>query len=351
MQMITEDEVAGNYVNQVIFVTDGAANRGVTEPDQILKGIHAVNSKMAASPISMFGIGIGDDQGTQWLQSLNYPLIRQISIQNGGRDLRVKRSETTQHLARFYRILESPQMAQIRVRYDSEDFAVTQLTGNSFNTLYAGSDIVICGKLERKTKDIEHGSNLMVSAVVESVGNKQIEKSFGFHADRGNNGQMDVQRIWAYLTLKNYEKLLLQNEEIVDHEMRRLINQNALNVALSHKLVTPWTSMVVVDETEQERNAYLHSTEESEPMETMRMNKYKSYNPTLDPTSDPTRDPTANPTSAPTASLRTANDQTSGILLLDVAALSIGIAVNGNVTRVIIPRNSAIPTRKSIELT
>jgi len=250
MQMITEDQVEGKYVNQVIFVTDGMANVGVTEPEQILNGIYAVNSKMAASPISMFGIGIGDDQGTQWLSKLHYPLIRQISIQNGGLDIRVKRSETKQDLLRFYRILESPQMAQIRVSYESEEYTVSEMTQRTFNTLYAGTDLVICGKLERKTEGvIERTSDVMVTAVVESVGKEDIRKSFHFDSDRGNNGQMDVQRIWAYLTLKNYEKLLLQNEEIVDDQMRRLINANALNVALTNKLVTPWTSMVVVAET------------------------------------------------------------------------------------------------------
>eukprot|EP01083_Nonionella_stella_P318873 1167688_1 len=306
------------FVNQIVFVTDGMANVGVTAADDILQGIYDINSQLSA-PVSIFGIGIGDDQGTQWVEYLNYPLIRQISIQNGGFDQRVKRSETRQHLSRFYKILQSPQLSNIDVRYASDEYHISKTTQTKFNTLYADTDIVICGKLERKDT-AENIAN--INSVIQSNGNNKIEKAFEVSAY--DLDSVDIDRIWAYLSLQNYERLLLQHGYNVDGAMRRLINENALNVALTYKLVTQWTSMIVVADKEEgtidvtdmeDRNA---DWDDAQPMRTMSGDQ--DYG------------------------------ETAGILLLDVTPLSLGIETYGGIMHTIIVKHSVIPVKKSIHV-
>ena len=110
-------------------------------------------------PFGEYDVARNDDEGMR----LNAEITKQ-------------RQSASSYFILRYRILESPQMAQIAVSYDSEQYAVTAVTQHTFNTLYAGTDIVICGKLEGKNKEntntntVEHA----VNAVLTFNGNRKI---------------------------------------------------------------------------------------------------------------------------------------------------------------------------------
>jgi len=357
MKMIEQDMIDNSdsdsnqqFVNQVVFVTDGMANVGVTRDDQILDGIHRIQSRLS-SPITLFGIGIGEDRGKNWVYNLNYPLIRRISMENGGFDKRVKQSETKQDLSRYYKILQTPQLAHITVEYQSDALEISKVTQHEFSALYAGTDLVICGKYHAKSVDDQHA----IKAVIQSSGGEsgQIEKVFGVRKsdEEASKESMNIDRIWAYLSLKHYERLLLLNEGKANYAALRLINEDALNIALSHKLVTPWTSMIVVAE-KQDTNI------EHE------MKPPTSSDPVAKPTSSPSIDIDVSSISDEELGemLRAAeyfepddyeyydDDGTAGILLLDVTPLSLGVADKQNAMIKLIEKNSVIPTKKSTVL-
>ena len=322
-QNLNQDE--GNIVNQIIFVTDGRANQGIVDSNDLQTGIEEINNRIAitSNRVSIFGIGISADHGNDWVSFLNYPLIRQISIQNDGFDKRIKKSETKQDLQRYYKILQSAQLSNIEVKYESGTYEFNKLTQHTFSALYAGTDIVISGKLKHDKNTIKSASQSrmvpdMINTIINADNDTEIRKEF-MVSEMDGNINIDIDRIWAYLSLKYYEKLLLQNADKVGDTMRRLINENALNIALTFNLVTPWTSMIVVADTEyqalDESALELLTKLKGFAIEELNYNYYES-------------------------------DSTSAMLLLDVTPLSFGIEdYDGNMIT-IIERNSIIPTRK-----
>eukprot|EP01084_Bolivina_argentea_P010209 19013_1 len=289
IQMVKRDMTQSKqrFINQIILVTDGQANVGVVDDNQILNRIAQANQVK----ISIFGIAISDDYGSSWAHNLNYPLIRKLSIQNGGFDKRVKMSDTKRDLHKYYALLQSPQLSEIQVDYQSEGYKIKQLTETKFDALYKGSDIVIAGKIEPehgddKPDELNLSTMLSAKTVMKSV---QIPKVFDFN-DVMSESDVNIERIWAYLQLKQYEELSLKQHE-------ELIDEKALEMALRYKFVTRWTSMIVVEE----KARKMIDTHVDVRRNRRRVAPVHTTHPTTSPSSSPTSAPTLSPSAAPSS--------------------------------------------------
>ena len=112
--------------------------------DKILENVWNANDN---KDISIFGLGIGENTGSSWVYDLNYPFIRSLSIQNGGFDKRIKKSETQKSLNEYYKILKYTILSNINISYYSYENKIRNITNHYFTSLYQGTDLVICGKI------------------------------------------------------------------------------------------------------------------------------------------------------------------------------------------------------------
>eukprot|EP00483_Globobulimina_turgida_P008792 UN08810 len=117
------------------------------------------------------------------------------------------------------------------------------LTQNKYRGLYAGTDIVVCGKVSNINND-----GILIS-LFGRRGGSSVSNTFEMEISNdteASNNNVVVDRIWAYLRLKMYRSLL-DNPRLAIFDVNAF-ESNALDLALTYELVTQWPSMVVVDE-------------------------------------------------------------------------------------------------------
>ena len=176
------------YINQIILITDGKPTAGITDSDEIQNGILDANDELSPALSAIFCLGIGDDYGTNWVDDLNYPLLRSIATQNDGFDARIKESETETILSEYYDILQSPVLAFIELDYGDYIYSLTR---NEYRGLYSGTDIVVCGKI---MDELINEITISLTAYREST-DISIIRTIEFDENEGVEDVVD--RIWA----------------------------------------------------------------------------------------------------------------------------------------------------------
>eukprot|EP01083_Nonionella_stella_P110047 321758_1 len=139
------------YMNQILLITDGEPNNGERDPHKIISNVKDRNNLKDIDPymskISIFSFGVGTDSNdSSWIKDLNHSFLKLLSLNNNGFYQRIKSSHTDTALTEYFEILSKPVLFNIDVRYNHK--SIRQLSKTTFHTLYAGNDIIICGKME-----------------------------------------------------------------------------------------------------------------------------------------------------------------------------------------------------------
>eukprot|EP01084_Bolivina_argentea_P301114 519380_1 len=165
------------FMNQIIFITDGNPTIGETNTDKITLNVKNVNDISAidkySSKISIFSFGIGrDGNDSAWIGDLNHLFLRKLSLNNNGFYKRIKQKTADTTFAEYFTILSKPVLSNINVEYNNKN--ISNVTKTSFNTLYSGNDLIICGKINN-TKHNKQKS-VTLNATINAVTGKQKKK-------------------------------------------------------------------------------------------------------------------------------------------------------------------------------
>merc|ERR1719461_2280423 len=241
------EENCNFFMSQIILLTDGEPNSGITNTTEIIKRVQELNdlSKIDAyqRKISVFAFGVGKDSNdSDWIRDLNHSFLKLLALHNNGMYKRIKQKDVDSTLGDLYSVLSKPRFSNIQIEYDQN---VQNLTKTSFHSLYAGNDLIVCGQLPMEHND-EQKLNATITAVTGNKVNKitkpvEITKKLEMELD-GNDNVKHIERIWAYLRLQQMaeQKLIGQADDEKEESAAPLA------LALEHKFVTPWTSMICV---------------------------------------------------------------------------------------------------------
>ncbi|XP_069331979.1 inter-alpha-trypsin inhibitor heavy chain H3 isoform X7 [Eulemur rufifrons] len=118
----------------VIMLTDGEANTGVTNPEKIQENVrNAIKGKFP-----LYNLGFGNN--------LNYNLLDAMALENHGFARRIyEDSDADLQLQGFYEEVANPLLTGVEVQYPEN--AILDLTQNSYQHFYDGSEIVVSGRL------------------------------------------------------------------------------------------------------------------------------------------------------------------------------------------------------------
>ncbi|XP_057175239.1 inter-alpha-trypsin inhibitor heavy chain H6 isoform X2 [Triplophysa rosa] len=224
-------------VPMIIFLTDGEATIGVTEPDVILQ-----NAQNALGLASLFGLAFGDDA--------DFPLLRRLAMENRGMARMVYEDEDAAiQLKGFYDEVASPLLSDIQLSYLHDQ--AYDVTRTLFPNYFQGSELVVTGRLKPGVRDLKVTLTASDSKQKVKVENELPLTQAVVNTTTTYLGcpqALDgipsfVHRLWAYFTIK---ELLVAKMNTTDLLIQRLLVDKATNLSLKYNFVTPVTSLVVV---------------------------------------------------------------------------------------------------------
>ncbi|KAM7064179.1 inter-alpha-trypsin inhibitor heavy chain H3 [Molossus nigricans] len=225
-----ENTVPERSTSIVIMLTDGDANTGESNPSKIQENVrNAINGKFP-----LYNLGFG--------KYLNHNFLESMALENNGFARRIyEDSDANLQLQGFYEEVAYPLLTDVEVEYPQN--AILDLTKNTYQHFYDGSEIVVAGRLVDEDMnnfkaDVKGHGAINDLTFTEEVDMKEMEKALQEQDYIFGNY---IERLWAYLTI---EQLLDKRKNARGDEKENLTAQ-ALDLSLKYHFVTPLTSMVV----------------------------------------------------------------------------------------------------------
>nr|XP_033938234.1 inter-alpha-trypsin inhibitor heavy chain H3-like isoform X2 [Pseudochaenichthys georgianus] len=228
----------------LILLTDGDPTTGVTNLEQIQSNVRAA----IADKFPLYCLGFGFD--------VNFEFLEKMSLQNNGMARRIyEDSDADLQLKGFYEEVATPLLIDVTMSYNGG----TNLTQTEFSQYYNGSEIVVAGMIT----DNDIGTFTPQVIAISSSKKMTFSNPNGTVESTGTESADHIQRVWAYLTVKQ----LLEKELLLSGAEKENVKREALELSLKYSFVTPLTSMVVT-KPEGGDTEVLHKPKEGEAPQT-----------------------------------------------------------------------------------
>ncbi|XP_026017029.1 inter-alpha-trypsin inhibitor heavy chain H3-like isoform X1 [Astatotilapia calliptera] len=206
----------------LILLTDGQPTKGVTNLEKIQSNVR----EAVAGKFPVYCLGFGFD--------VDFEFLKKMSLQNNGVARRIYvDSDADLQLKGFYEEVATPLLTDVTMIY----VGGTNLTQTNFSQYYNGSEIVVAGQIT------DNDTETFTPQVVAISSNRRLVFSDpnGIVESGGSVSDDLIQRVWAYLTVKQ----LLDKELQLSGPEKEQVKKEALSLSLKYSFVTPLTSMVV----------------------------------------------------------------------------------------------------------
>ncbi|XP_077385743.1 inter-alpha-trypsin inhibitor heavy chain H3-like isoform X2 [Festucalex cinctus] len=232
-RMLNENPRKGS-ASILILLTDGDPTSGVTNLEQINRNVmEAIQGKFP-----LYCLGFGFD--------VNFSFLEKLSLLNNGVVRRIYAdADADLQLKGFYDEVANPLLTDVTMIYTGAG----NLTQTNFSQYYNGSEIVVAGQIT------DNNIETFVPSVVAISRNASIV--FSDKNSTTKSTDSNIQRVWAYLTVKH----LLEKELQYSGDEKVKIRNEILRLSLKYNFVTPLTSMVVT----KEKTEVLHKPSEGGP--------------------------------------------------------------------------------------
>ena len=264
--------------NLMLFLTDGAPSSGVTDPKAIVENVaEAAQETPTSGQIAVFSLAFGFN--------LNYDLLEMVSLSTEGRVKRIyAENDAADQLENFYQEISTPLMYDLSFVPDANIVDAETITQNKFPTYFQGREIVMAWRIKEELLDIsleqdrkkrDSGSSIRCSVGLESYTTKpyeittavEIDPSITLTVEDYKAREIDclhtedpvydnvsnstwvpqhfAERMWANLKIKNLLKI---SEVAKDTGKKAKAEKRAICLALKYHLVTPVTSLLIIQE-------------------------------------------------------------------------------------------------------
>ncbi|XP_077429931.1 inter-alpha-trypsin inhibitor heavy chain H3 isoform X2 [Vanacampus margaritifer] len=234
--MLNENPRKGS-ASILILLTDGDPTSGVTNLEKINANVmEAIQGKFP-----LYCLGFGFD--------VNFNFLEKLSLLNNGVARRIYAdADADLQLKGFYDEVANPLLTDVTMIYNGG----ANLTQTNFSQHYNGSEIVVAGQIT------DNNIETFVPRVVAISRNASI--IFSDKNSTTKSTDSNIQRVWAYLTVKQ----LLDKELQYSGDEKEKMKNETLRLSLKYNFVTPLTSMVVTKPTK-EKTEVLHKPSEEGP--------------------------------------------------------------------------------------
>ena len=134
--------------NLILFLTDGSPTSGVTDPRNIVENVaKAAQETRDSGQISIYSLAFGFN--------LNYDLLKMVSLSPEGKVKRIyAENDAAGQLRNFYQEISSPLMYNLDFIPDSNVVDEETITQNKYPTFFEGSEILVMWKIKPELLDI-----------------------------------------------------------------------------------------------------------------------------------------------------------------------------------------------------
>ncbi|MCI4389938.1 hypothetical protein PGIGA_G00116840 [Pangasianodon gigas] len=228
----------------LILLTDGDPTSGETNTDRIQENI----KKAIGGKFPLYCLGFGFD--------VNFDFLEKMALKNDGIARRIyEDSDADLQLQGFYEEVATPLLTDVQLNY----IGAANLTQTSFRQYYNGSEIVVAGQITDNSLETFQTEVIAISkntnvTYQDSVSTKDVIDVLPQHENF-------IQRLWAYLTVKQF----LEKEVALKGDEKEAARKKALDLSLKYEFVTSLTSMVVTKPQEEETQVAHKPKEGAEP--------------------------------------------------------------------------------------
>lgn len=190
----------------IIFLTDGDATVGETNPEKIMKMVEDNNK--GENKAALFTLAFGSDADKKFLKKL--------SLKNSGFMRHIyEAADASLQLRDFYKTISSPLLSNIKFNYPNieED----SLTKNTFDILFDGGELVVSGKLSKPPSE---GFDINAIAIQGPI--DFIPKIIRIPVMPTEIGKLE--RFWAYMTIKELLDKVTAEDQKEGPEKKRALD-------------------------------------------------------------------------------------------------------------------------------
>ncbi|MCF6288734.1 MAG: marine proteobacterial sortase target protein [Proteobacteria bacterium] len=213
LQFAMQDDIASDYLKQIIFITDGSVGNEAQLFRQISQNINAAR---------LFTVAIGAAPN-------NYFMAKAALIGKGTYTNISKLDNVDAEMNELFIKLSSPALIDVEVEWGTQ----VQQNPKIIPDLYSDQPIIVTAKMQ--------GFNQQIS-LSGFAGKSTFAQSFALHKDGQSAG---IAKLWARNQIEDLtDDLMLGVDADSD-----IIKQEITNIALQYHLVSQFTSLVAVDKT------------------------------------------------------------------------------------------------------
>jgi len=226
----------------VMFLTDGQANVGVTNVNDIV----AIVTDAAAGDVAVFSLAFGN--------RADFELLEKLAYRTGGNVHKIyEEGNAVSQLTNFYSSIGTPLMYNVAIEYPQDIVDMATVTDTSFKQHFRGSEIVVVGQLISAVVDVAESFEAVVTAEEARRGSLEVA-AVRLSSKSTVEGDLPtevasqegfIEKLYVYLRIKHLLKEILLTDDVT---MQKELEEEALELALKYRFVTPLTSMIIVQD-------------------------------------------------------------------------------------------------------
>jgi len=208
----------------VVFMTDGAANQGITGTPQLVAHVNGLVANAGLSyDFSLYSFGVA---------GANEQLLNQLSNQNNGAAFYISSANFGVVMSDFYNTIQNPVILNTQLSFDPP--SVSSVYPASLPNLYLGQQLAVFGRYDQPGEvtvtlsGFNFGNPVSHQYVVNLVDHEQPDKAF-------------LLRLWA----KKYISYLMTqyyNENNLSGAVADSLRQLVIGTSLCYGVLSPFTS-------------------------------------------------------------------------------------------------------------